>query len=162
MKIYLYTDIDYVLSLSSEPNMKQTKWGMVSPFNKKAVKVYNDILEKTGADIVISSDWRHHWTLPQLQEIFIEYAGIIKAPICTTGYIKETTLERLAEFRAKEILIHVEQNKPDSWVAIDDLDLSKWLLPWVAEDHFVHLPKSNEGIKQTGKAIQVINKLLKK
>ena len=45
MKI-LYTDIDYVLSLSSEYTQKQTKWGWVSRFNAKAVSVYNEILEK--------------------------------------------------------------------------------------------------------------------
>ena len=158
MKI-LYTDIDYVLSLSSEMNKKQTKWGWVSPFNAKAVKIYNEILEKTGAEIVISSDWRHHWTLAHLQEIFVEFAGIIKAPIDTTSYIPGGSLQQLEEYRAKEILLHVEQNKPEAWVAIDDLDLSKGMLPWIAENHFVHLPRMNEGIKQTSKAEKIIKLL---
>lgn len=158
MKI-LYTDIDYVLSLSSEPSQKQTKWGWVSPFNYKAVRVYNDILEKTGAEIVISSDWRHHWTLEQLQEIFLEFAKIIKAPIDTTSYIPGGTLQQLEEYRAKEILQHVEKHNPTSWVAIDDLDLGKYMLPWISNLHFVHLPRMSEGIKQSGKAEKVINLL---
>lgn len=154
MKI-LYTDIDYVLSLASEMGKKMTKWGWVSPFNSKAVKVYNEILEKTGAEIVISSDWKHHWTLEDLQQIFTEFAGIIKAPIDTTPYIPGATLQQLEEFRAKEILQHVEKRNPDAWVAIDDLDLSKW----IDSLHFVHLPRMNEGIKQSGKAKEVIEKL---
>lgn len=154
MKI-LYTDIDYVLSLSSEPNMKMTKWGWISPFNKKAVSVYNDILEKTGALPVISSDWKHHHTLTELQEIFVDFAGITTIPIDTTPYIPGATLQKLEEFRAKEILQHVEKRNPDAWVAIDDLDLSKWIDPL----HFVHCPRMNEGIKQSGKAKEAIEKL---
>jgi hypothetical protein len=111
---YLYTDIDYVLSLSSEMNKKMTKWGWLSQFNVKAVKVYNEILEKTGAEIIISSDWKHHFSLEDLQEIFTEFAGIIKTPIDTTPYIPGATMQTLEEFRAKEILAHVEQYKPDS------------------------------------------------
>jgi len=154
MKI-LYTDIDYVLSLSSEYTQKQTKWGWVSRFNAKAVSVYNEILEKTGALPVISSDWKHHYTLTQLQEIFVDFAGISRIPVDTTPYIPGATLQQLEEFRAKEILQHVEKRNPDAWVAIDDLDLSKWIDPL----HFVHLPHMNEGIKQSGKAKEVIKLL---
>jgi hypothetical protein len=157
MKI-LYTDIDYVLSLSSEPNKKNTKWGWVSPFNIKAVRIYNDILFKTGAEIVISSDWKLHWTLKELQEIFIEFAKIDKAPISVTpsswGHMF-TSLQQLEECRAYEILKHVEEFKPTSWVAIDDLKLTPFLL----DENFVYLPRSNEGIKQSSKKDEIIKKL---
>ena len=35
-------------------------------FDTKAIKVLNEILEKTGAEIVVSSDWRFHATLVAL------------------------------------------------------------------------------------------------
>jgi len=154
MKI-LYTDIDYVLSLDSEMSKKNTKWGWVSPFNRKAVLVYNDIISKTDAEIVISSDWKNHWTLKELQDIFIEFAGIIKAPFDVTRTIPGVTMQNLDEWRAKEILEHVEKYKPTSWVAIDDLYLNSW----ISDENFVFLPRSNEGIKQSGKKDQIINKL---
>ncbi len=160
MKI-LYTDIDGVLSLSSEMYPKSTKWGSIHRFNAKAVKVFNNILEKTGAEIVVSSDWRIHFTLQQLQEIFVEWAGIIKPPIDVTPYIPGATMQTIDEFRAKEILQHVEKHKPTAWVAIDDLELQKGMLPWVAEEHFIHLPHMSEGIKQSSKADKVINLLNK-
>lgn len=154
MKI-LYTDIDYVLSLDSDMSKKNTKWGWISPFNKKAVDIYNDILRKTDAEIVISSDWKNNKTLKQLQEIFLEFAGIEKAPIDITPTIPGVVLQRLEEWRAKEILLHVEQYKPTSWVVIDDLYLNVWL----PDDNFVYLPRSNEGIKQSSKKDEIIRKL---
>lgn len=156
MKI-LYTDIDYVLSLDSEPNKKETKWGWVSPFNIKAVRIYNVILELTGAEIVISSDWKIHWTLEELKEIFAD-TKIVKTPIGITPDLwgdKFTSLQQLEECRASEILKHVEQFKPEAWVAIDDLKLTPWLL----DENFVHLPRSNEGIKQSSKKEEIIRKL---
>jgi hypothetical protein len=154
MKI-IYTDIDGVLCLSSEEYPRRTEWGYVWPFNQKAVEVFNKILEQTGADIVISSDWKHHYTLGTLRDIFTVLARIQCDPVGTTPYIPGGTLQNLNEFRAKEILMHVEEHKPEKWVAIDDLDLSEW----ISKDHFVHLPKHREGIKQTGKAQKIINLL---
>jgi HAD domain in Swiss Army Knife RNA repair proteins len=155
MKKYLYTDIDYVLSLGSEINAKYTKWGSIHRFNPGAVKVLNEILKITNADIIVSSDWKNHFSLKQLQEIFIEWAKIIKAPIDVTPDTSRITLERFDEFRATEILTHVKINKPDSWVAIDDINLSSW----ISEEHFVHLLRFMEGIKQSGKRDEIIKKL---
>jgi len=154
MKI-LYTDIDYVLSLSSEMTSHNTKWGWINKFNAKAVKVYNEILEKTRAEIVISSDWKTHFTLQQLQEIFTEWAGIIKPPFDVTPHIPGATMQTLEEFRAKEILQHVEKYKVESWVAVDDLFLNSW----ISDENFVWTSRMNEGIKQTGKKEEVIRKL---
>ncbi len=74
MKV-LFLDHDGVICLSTEWGgrfKKQKKWGgrkmsmsngevpleyRFDNFNKKAVKVLNEILEETGAEIVVSSDW---------------------------------------------------------------------------------------------------------
>jgi len=154
---FLYTDIDYVLSLGCEIHKHETKWGLIHKFNDKAVKVYNDILLKTGAEPIISSDWRHHFTLEQFGEIFLEWAKITKPPIDYTPHIPGATPLTLAEHRAKEILKHVNEHKPESWVAIDDLDLSTW----IPKENFVHLRFYMEGVKQSGKRDQIIKKLNK-
>ena len=38
-------------------------------FDQKAVKVLNEILEQTDAEIVVSSDWRLHATIRRTWEI---------------------------------------------------------------------------------------------
>lgn len=151
---FIYLDIDGVLCLGSEIHPKLTKWGYTHRFNAKAVKVLNEILQKTDAEIIISSDWKYHYTLKDLQEIF-EWQKVIKGPMGVTESLPNKVLQLLEEFRAKEILKHVEENNPIKWVAVDDLDLSYWITP----THFTRCTRWYEGIKQSGIKEKIIAKL---
>lgn len=154
MKRFIYLDIDGVLCLGSEIHPKLTEWGYVHRFNAKAVKVLNEILKKCDADIIISSDWKEHYSLKDLQSIF-EWQKVIKGPIDITPSVPFSNMQLLEENRAKEILQHYETHMPGSWVVIDDLDLRTW----ISEKHFILTPRFMEGIKQTGKKQEIINKL---
>jgi hypothetical protein len=137
-------------------------------FDTKAVKVLNQILEETGSEIVISSDWKKHGTLEELGDYYIEQ-GIIKRPIATTksfiGVDKPEGFEwkmslRYEQERSLEINQFVKDNPQIThWVAVDDLDMT-WTGTWGIEN-FVLTPKINEGIKQAGikeKIINILNK----
>ena len=112
-------------------------------FNSKAVKILNEILELTNAEIVVSSDWKLHCTLEQLQDMFKIY-GVIKSPIDVTPSMVLNDISELEINRVLEINDWLS-NHPEviNWVAIDDLDLSEL-------SNFVHTKKMNEGIKQSG------------
>lgn len=147
-------------------------------FDTKAIKVLNDILEKTGAEIVVSSDWRFHANLQELGDYY-ESQGIIKRPIATTNRTEDINPElwKVLRFRADlelersiEILDWLQKHpEVTNWVAVDDLDMSIDFLSkhFTHKDpdndekpgltNFVHTPRSNEGIKQSG----VKEKLLK-
>jgi len=164
MKV-IFLDNDGVMCLSTEWGgriKKIKKWKLANPesqgyvndpqipvhikmddFNSKAVKVLNEILELTDAEIVVSSDWKLHRTLEQLQGMFKEY-GVIKSPIDITPNIVLKSMSDLESNRVSEINTWLN-NHPEvtHWVAIDDLDLNK--LP-----NFVHTKKMKEGIKQLG------------
>ena len=62
----------------SSPNLKE---GPVSvrfdDFDQKAIKILNEIIEETGCEIVVSSDWKLHATLEELGEYY-ELHGISK------------------------------------------------------------------------------------
>ena len=154
MKKFIYLDLDGVLSLGSEIHPKLTEWGYVHRFNAKAVQMFNEVLEVTNADIIISSDWKQHYSLESFQGIF-KWQKVIKVPIDITPSLKFTSMQLLEENRAKEILEHVDKFKPGFWVAIDDLDLRTW----INDKHFVLCPRFMEGIKQIGKMNEIINKL---
>jgi hypothetical protein len=149
-------------------------------FNKKAVKVLNEILEETGAEIVISSDWKNHATVEELGEYY-EQQGIIKKPIDFTPwlkdcdwYLKEYTdfpwsrqfdLEQTRSIEIRQYII----NHPEitHWVSVDDLDMGKTGLYYGMEfehdwglTNFVLTPKSTQGIKQTGIKEKIINFLI--
>jgi hypothetical protein len=187
MKV-IFLDHDGVICLSTEWGgrfKKQNKWGgrklsmttlempveyRFDNFNEKAIKVLNEILEETGAEIVVSSDWKRWATVEELGEYY-ESKGIIKKPIAFTDSILYDDyadfpwhrLWDLEQTRSLEIAQYLGQNPNIThWVAIDDLDMSlkqegdkEWGLK-----NFVLTPNGNEGIKQSGikeKVIKFLN-----
>lgn len=177
MKV-IFLDHDGVICLASEwgsRHKKQRELGRGSffiaelpvdmrfdNFNKKAVKILNEILEQTGAEIVVSSDWQRSCTVEEMGGYY-ESKGIIKKPIAFTPDLKDCTVHGnnfiwspvwdLEQCRAIEIKQYL-QNHPEvtQWVAIDDLNMGKgenWREAW-GLDNFVLTPKRMEGIKQSG------------
>lgn len=187
MKV-IFLDNDGVICLSNNWGSrfkKQHKWGgrklsmsnseipieyRFDNFDKKAIKILNEILEETGAEIVVSSDWRFHATLEELGNYY-ESQNIIKRPFATTDMFKDiypsewSTLRFRADIELERYMEieHWVKNHPEitNWVAVDDLNMSVEFLSTHFSSknggdekpgltNFVHTPKSNEGIKQSG------------
>jgi hypothetical protein len=84
MKI-LFLDHDGVICLSNNWGGRSKKWAKYrsanphsskekkdapvsvrfDDFDKKAIKILNEIIEETGCEIVVSSDWKLHATLEE-------------------------------------------------------------------------------------------------
>ena len=133
-------------------------------FDKKAVKVLNRILDETNAEIVISSDWKLHATLEEMQELYNHY-GVNKVPIAYTPRLEDFDPDSAGMYRWKgwlerarclEIQNWLENNSVESWVAVDDLNMSnEYLKPGL--DNFILTERPNtEGIKQSGLADKII------
>lgn len=187
MKV-LFLDNDGVICLSNNWGERAKKWAnfkrdnpefefenrpvhcRFDDFDKKAVLVLNEILEETGAEIVVSSDWRLHASLEELGEYY-ESQGIIKKPIAATSIFKDVFPSEWNAFRFRadlELERSMEINHwlanhsgVTHWVAVDDLDMSLDFLGdrFASADgsdkkpglnNFVLTPRSNEGIKQLG------------
>ena len=189
MKI-LFLDNDGVICLSNNwgsRSKKRSKYRSENPnssdskkevpveyrfddFDTKAIKVLNEIIEKTGCEIVVSSDWRYHATLEELGYYYMKQ-GIIKKPIAVTDIFKDLFPKEWNAFRFRADLElersmeigHWLENHPEvtHWVAVDDLNMSVEFLGdrFSAKDesdkksgltNFVLTPKSSEGIKQCG------------
>ena len=138
-------------------------------FDKKAIKVLNEILEQTGAEIVVSSDWRIWCSVEEMGDYY-ESQGIIKRPIEFTANVidqSKVTWTRnwdLEGTRSLEIQDWLEQHpEVTHWVAIDDLNMGKTGVYYTEFEHewgldnFVLTPSSNEGIKQVGIKDKIIN-----
>jgi len=136
-------------------------------FNKKAIKVLNEILKETGAEIVVSSDWKKWANVEELGEYY-EQQGIDKKPIAFTKFLQDCDVPKnfpwsrtydLEQSRSLEIKQYL-QDHPEitHWVAVDDLNMGisqtneTWgeiVMDW-GLTNFVLTPKGNEGIKQNG------------
>jgi hypothetical protein len=193
MKV-IFLDHDGVICLSTEWGSrfkKQNKWGgrklsmttlempleyRFDNFNKKAITILNEILEETGAEIVVSSDWKRWANVEEMGEYY-ESKGIVKKPIALTPNLGQCTwYDNWAWSRDWDLemtrVIEIKQYLHDHpeithWVSIDDLDMGKTGVKWGMEfehdwalDNFVLTPKGNEGIKQSGikeKVIKFLN-----
>jgi hypothetical protein len=162
MKV-LFLDHDGVICLSNNWGGRFKKKGFDSNpetpldirmdnFDDKAVKVLNSIIEETGCEIVVSSDWKNWGNLEQMKEMYITRG--IKPPIDLTPNMKDFDEGGFGMFKWKNLyeairVIEIKKWLEDHpevthWVAVDDLDLSKL-------DNFVMTTKPyNEGIKQSG------------
>lgn len=160
MKI-IFLDIDGILALAFGSMKTDNKWDAY-PFDKKAVKVLNKILKETDAEIVLSSDWKHHYSLKQLTEIFLEFNGVIKAPIDVTPALP-TNAMYLESGRVAEIKLWLKDNAEKlnvtHWVAVDDLEMAETPIK-IGLSNFVWCPKFNEGIKQIGIKEKILKFLL--
>ena len=182
MKI-LFLDNDGVICLSNNWGGRKKKWAKyrsanpdTSPnlkdapvevrfddFDQKAIKILNQVIEETGAEIVVSSDWKLHANLEELGDYY-EAQGIIKRPIALTPNLGQCTwyidmvwiwsprwdLEMTRVIEIKQYL----HDHPEitHWVSVDDLNMGKNGESWKdwGLENFVLTPRSNEGIKQSG------------
>ena len=191
----IFLDNDGVICLSSNwgtRHKKQKKWGerklsmtmesipieyRFDNFDKRAIKILNGILEETGAEIVVSSDWRLYATLDELGEYYLSQ-GIIKRPIGITNkklidcdvpnnFIWSRSWD-LEQTRSLEIHQYLKDNPQIThWVAVDDLNMGKNGLDSSIEfDHdwglsnFVLTSRSDKGIKESGVKEKIIKFLL--
>lgn len=158
MKV-IFLDIDGVLATNKEYGTNRTKFqtknseakelNIPYPFNSGCVEIFNEILKETDAKIILSSDWRLHWSLDELDKIF-KFNGVIKSPEATTSFNKWKMSSSLELDRIMQIKNYAHFGEITDWVAIDDLNLSD------LGDRFVKT-KDSEGLKQTG----IKNKILK-
>jgi len=187
MKI-IFLDHDGVICLDNNwgsRKKKQDKWGgrklsmslreipleyRFDNFDKKAIDVLNEILETTGAEIVVSSDWKAWASIEQMGEYY-EMQGIIKKPIAytknlgqcifqdTKSFIWSSTYD-LEQSRYVEITQYLmDHPEITHWVSVDDLHMGRHVEnskygafdrdDWGLEN-FVWTPRPSEGIKQSG------------
>lgn len=166
MKV-IFLDIDGVLCTTNEFLMDKGKFhkknfvpsfvNMPYPFNSRCVGVLNEILLKTDAEIVLSSDWRKFWDLKKLDLIF-RSSGVIKSPINVTT-VDPVSMSWLEKNRANEIgEFLLNHREITNWVVIDDLNMRGFMKLTNDEDR-MFVTNSNEGIKMGGIKDKIILKL---
>jgi hypothetical protein len=142
MKV-IFLDIDGVLALPKQYNVKRNKLyardpkakelNIPYPWDEHCIKVLNRFILEHDLHVVLSSDWKLHFNMDEIERIF-KWNGVVTSPI---GFTKMTNpdLSQLEEYRVNEIQDWIKQNKIETWCAIDDLDLSALGERFVKTDH---------------------------
>jgi hypothetical protein len=107
------------------------------PWVKEDCEALQKICDETNAELVVSSDWKKHFTFNQLKRIFWHYGITARLIDITTHQDLWNKMSRpgLEHERALEVAKWAKDNKISNWIAIDDLDLYhtfKWLSPRVS------------------------------
>ena len=167
----IFLDIDGVLATHKQYSTKKSSPYYlyeydVYPYDEKCVKILNEILEETDAEIILSSDWSLHYTLEQMDGIF-KHNGIIKSPYDMVSQLaRSMSRGDLNRGYSIDEYIAYHPDEFEHYVIIDDLDIRAYkdyhenvLTDY---DNFVHCSRGDfEGIKQTGikeKILKVLNK----
>ena len=111
----------------------QRKYG---DFDYNAVKILNQIIEKTDTEIVVTSDWRIGYTLDYIQQ-FYSRQNVSKSPIDVTITSSNSflTYQEQRSFEIKDWLN--SRSYIEKWAAVDDLflpDLENFV--WAKKIHF--------------------------
>jgi hypothetical protein len=158
MKI-IFLDIDGVIAttkqfLLSKKSKTYIKEYDVYPFDKGCVEILNEIIDRTDAQIIISSDWQMYYNLDQLKDIF-KINGVSRLPLDVTGLEGDEIL--IEEERAYNIKNYYMKNQKliDKYVVIDDLSLHNY----IPESNFFQT-KPDEGLKQCDLKNKIIKFLI--
>lgn len=102
----IFLDIDGVMAVRSQN------------FSRVAVDALNELTDKTGAEIVISSDWRYFYKLSELKEKFKD-EGITGQVVDCTDLSGDSETPGI---RVTEINSYIEKHDITKYVIIDDID----------------------------------------
>ncbi len=142
-KKIIFIDIDGPLAWGSWNDGKVTITGGVEdfqipyPWDRADCEALQKICDETNAELVLSSDWKKHFTFNQMKRIFWHYGITARLIDITTHQDLWNKMSRpgLDHERALEVAKWARDNKITNWIAIDDLDLYhsfKWLTPRVS------------------------------
>lgn len=161
----LFLDIDDVLTTAWSFRQSRGKKNWYNektyPFDPKCVNILNEILKLTPTEIILTSDWRSHFSLPDIREIFI-WNGVNQVPLEYTPFIfhkkdalgNHVLFEDMSEKRDIEITKYINDNNIENFYILDDMPLKCY------PERFIRC-KMDEGLKQCG-MLGKVTKLLKK
>jgi hypothetical protein len=102
----IFLDIDGVLA----PIRRWDRYGDLDP---ACIQVLNEIVARSGADVVVSSTWRHGKTVAELQ-------GLLQEQGFTGRVLDKTPVGGAGADRGDEIAAWLAKNAVDGYVIIDD------------------------------------------
>jgi hypothetical protein len=170
-KKIIFIDVDGPLAWATWNDGKVTINAGVEDFQipyswvKEDCEALQKICDETNAELVVSSDWKKHFTFNQLKRIFWHYGITARLIDITTHQDLWNKMSRpsIQHERALEVAKWAKDNKITNWIAIDDLDLYhefKWLTPKVSMWRHVQVDGDHGvGGRLRDKIEECINKL---
>jgi hypothetical protein len=158
-KSIIFLDIDGVLATNLQFFMNRAKFWRKNPEMEELNVPYpwdKGAVDETGAEIVLSSDWRLYFSLSNLETIF-KFNGVKKHPIAVTGEVFNASGNQEMA-RAAEIGEYIKEHNVTNYVVIDDLNIGKYMAHTGDDDKYF-ATTNRDGIKKTNLKTKIVNKL---
>lgn len=152
----VFLDIDGVLVTDdyfrSNKFVLKSKSTVPYKWTPECCMALNKIEKETNCLYVISSDWRLHYSLDDMKELFWMYSLNGDKIIGFTGNSRKGMSHDLESNRNSEIHSWKDRHRIESWVAIDDMPLNL--------SNFVMVEDTSKGLtlELAEKAIQILNR----
>jgi len=91
---------------------------------RSCIKELNRIIRETKSKIVVTSDWRNHETIDELNKLFKEW-GVVAEIVDITDNLWPVGghIAYIERYRVDEINKYISDNNIKNYVIIDDLEL---------------------------------------
>lgn len=124
MKV-LFLDFDGVIN--NTPFMKQSKGQGASQLDPANLAVLDKIIQATGAKIVISSSWRHMFSVWEMKNMMFRAGSKVasKQVIDRTPMGEDNRgmeIQEWLQLDSERMIVNPEHEPVDAWVIIDDVD----------------------------------------
>jgi len=126
----IFVDVDGPLSYGTWPDGKvkiNNRLKIPYAWVQRDCDALTEVINKTGANVVISSDWKLHYTIEEMGQIF-EHYGIPNVIVGATDDYKVKMSSPLEWDRADQIMKWVVENELEmrNWIALDDLRIAQF------------------------------------
>lgn len=147
MKI-IFLDVDGVLNNWKTKELTPDKYIGI---DDNLVEMLSKIVKLTGAQIVLTSDWKDDWNLQKPDGVYLDN----KLKKYNLEIITRT-FESLASRRGEGIRAYLERNKVDKYVIIDDTEFMDFTDE--LEERFVNTdPALGLTLEDVQKAVKILN-----
>lgn len=163
MKKVIFLDIDGVLNAGVQNGNQQMEWSDGSLIDEEKVELLKQIVERTGASIILHSGWRFWFDegLRPTREEAERLVGILGnygiriwdvTPDFSTEEIKKS--KKFSLVKAKEILHWLKEHQEvENWLVIDDLELHN-------EEVAKHLVRTDQTVGLTEADVELAVRML--
>lgn len=148
----LFLDMDGVMNADRDflPLGPKTFQVSTHPVGQFQTQLLSDIIVKTRAKIVISSTWRHHWSIPQFNAVFSVFTFWLN------DWIVGITPCKMDATRGQEIEMWIKENNfTGKFVILDDEnDMEPFM------DHLIQTETSEGlGFRHADRAIEMLGEI---
>lgn len=118
-----------------------------------SIKVFNDLVKRSGAEVILSSTWRGRYSAAEMTLMFKERGGDFYIKESTPILFGKVNSSRIPRGKEIDAYLNSLKEKPESFVILDDHDDMLHLKPFLVQTNV----KTGITLEDVEKALKILN-----